>query len=196
MCSTPRQRSAASTRQAILAAARTHFLNESYETVGLRDIARDAGVDATLVNRYFGSKEELFKEVLTAGPAKDFGQSAQDVPAVMAGMVTDHCRVADPDGLERLLIILRSASSPSAATIVARSVEEELLEPLSQLIGGDAARLRATLALSVMIGSTVLRSILGVTTDSECRPELMHDRLVEMFRAAVAEALPAAAEPA
>ena len=49
-----RQRNAAATREAILRAARARFLSDSYESVGLRDIAGDACVVVALVGRYFG----------------------------------------------------------------------------------------------------------------------------------------------
>ena len=55
------------TRARILAAARIRFSSNNYESVGTRDIAADAGVDAALVNRYFGSKEKLFLEVIEGG---------------------------------------------------------------------------------------------------------------------------------
>ena len=55
----PRPRNAAATRTAILEAARERFAAESYDDVGMRDIARDVGVDAALISRYFGSKDDL-----------------------------------------------------------------------------------------------------------------------------------------
>ena len=57
-------RNAGDTRARILAAARVRFSRDAYENVGTRDIAADAGVDAALVNRYFGSKEKLFDEAI------------------------------------------------------------------------------------------------------------------------------------
>ena len=60
----PRPRNAEATRAAILEAARERFARDSYDDVGMRDIARDVGVDAALVSRYFGSKEDLFTAVL------------------------------------------------------------------------------------------------------------------------------------
>ena len=35
-----------------------------YDGAGVREIAEGAGVTAMLVNRYFGSKEQLFAEVV------------------------------------------------------------------------------------------------------------------------------------
>ena len=59
-----RPRNAAATRAAILESARARFLVESFDQVGVRQIAGDVGVDAALICRYFGSKEELFAEVV------------------------------------------------------------------------------------------------------------------------------------
>ncbi|MGA8329669.1 MAG: TetR family transcriptional regulator, partial [Mycobacterium sp.] len=57
---TKRPRNAAQTRADILAAARRMFAAEGYERTTLRAIAADVGVDAALVIRYFGSKQDLF----------------------------------------------------------------------------------------------------------------------------------------
>ena len=56
LCDAPRPRNANATRQAILEAARERFCSDSYDDVGMRDVARDVGVDAALISRYFGSK--------------------------------------------------------------------------------------------------------------------------------------------
>jgi len=185
VCNTPRSRNAAATRQAMLTAARRRFLEESYENVGLRDIAGDVGVDATLVNRYFGSKEQLFKEVLLEGKSDKLAGADDDLAGYLACLVANRDGSEDPHATEKLLIILRSASSPQASAIVARTVREDMLEPLAGLIDGDNAEARASLGLSVMIGTTVLRSILGVTAMSECDHEALRARLAEMFRVAL-----------
>src|ERR1700760_383492 len=59
-----RKRDAAATREAILEAATRRFATQGYERAGVREIAADAGVTAALVNRYFGSKERLFTDVI------------------------------------------------------------------------------------------------------------------------------------
>src|SRR5712691_3199451 len=59
-----RPRNAADTRIAILASARRAFARAGYDGVGVREIANGAGVTAMLINRYFGSKERLFAEVM------------------------------------------------------------------------------------------------------------------------------------
>jgi AcrR family transcriptional regulator len=60
----PRRRDAAATRAAILESAHRAFVRAGYDGAGVREIAHGAGVTAMLVNRYFGSKEQLFAEVI------------------------------------------------------------------------------------------------------------------------------------
>jgi AcrR family transcriptional regulator len=57
-----RPRNASQTRADIVAAARSRFAADGYERTTLRAVAADVGVDAALVIRYFGSKQELFAE--------------------------------------------------------------------------------------------------------------------------------------
>jgi AcrR family transcriptional regulator len=57
---TKRPRNAAQTRADILSAARRRFGAEGYDRTTLRAIAADICVDAALVIRYFGSKQDLF----------------------------------------------------------------------------------------------------------------------------------------
>src|SRR5690606_39847173 len=107
-----RGKSAEATKQAMLEAAHARFLRESYENVGLRDIAGDVGVDVALVSRHFGSKEELSRQVLGTGrKKKDILPAAiehDDIPGHFAApfLAPNGDRAQD---VERLLIILRSA---------------------------------------------------------------------------------------
>src|ERR1700731_4191295 len=55
-----RTRNAVATREAILQSAAAAFSRHGYDGIGVREIAQKAGVTGVLVNRYFGSKEELF----------------------------------------------------------------------------------------------------------------------------------------
>ena len=55
-----RPRRSEPTRQAILQAARVRFATDGYDRATIRAIAADAGIDPSLVMRYFGSKEQLF----------------------------------------------------------------------------------------------------------------------------------------
>lgn len=51
------------TREDILDAAERHFAERGFAAANLREIATDANVTQAMVNYYFGSKVEMFKEV-------------------------------------------------------------------------------------------------------------------------------------
>lgn len=51
-------------RQQIIDCARTLFSERHFETVSSAEIAREAGVSRALLNHYFGSKRELYAEVV------------------------------------------------------------------------------------------------------------------------------------
>ena len=86
----PPRRDAAATRAAILASARRHFAARGYEHAGVRDIAAEAGVTAALVNRYFGTKEQLFREALEDAFVLPtlLPESPADLGATMAAYAT------------------------------------------------------------------------------------------------------------
>ena len=58
-------RGAAATKERILDAAETLFMESGYEATTLRAITTLAGVNLAAANYHFGSKEELFQSVLT-----------------------------------------------------------------------------------------------------------------------------------
>ncbi|PKP81650.1 MAG: TetR family transcriptional regulator [Alphaproteobacteria bacterium HGW-Alphaproteobacteria-18] len=61
----PQQARSGESRANILNAARKAFAEKGFEAANIRDIATDAGVTHTLIRYHFGSKEELWKEVVT-----------------------------------------------------------------------------------------------------------------------------------
>lgn len=184
-----RARNAAATRQAMLASARRHFSRESYDNVGLREIAGDAGVDPALVSRYFGSKEQLFKEAIR-GDKEDImrGVSRAGLPAHFASLLLDG-EEEDADEavaqIDRLMILLRSASSPKASSILREAIDEDILGPVAALLGGEEAELRASLCLAVLMGAGILRSALAIEPLSGTGNEALRQRLHILFAAAL-----------
>ena len=175
----PRPKNAAATRETMLASARRRFLEESYENVGLRDIAGDAGVDVALVGRYFGSKEDLFHEVLRGnkGALLDPSMAAEDLPAHIAALAVSKAECASREHIERLLIILRSASSPKASELVRTSFREDVLLPIARIVGGDDGEFRAGMALSLLTGTTIIRTIMSVEPLDRCDSANLEARL-------------------
>ncbi len=192
-----RRKSAETTRAKMLESARAHFLRESYENVGLRDIARDVGVDVALVSRYFGSKEELFREVLHGdGDKADkfrIAVSVEELPDYLVSLFQGTDCEDTRKHTENLLIALRSASSPQAAVIVHDAIRNDVLDPIARILGGgEDAEMQAGMILSIMLGSTVMRTIMSV--EPACAagppPEILV-RLRALFETALAP-IPAA----
>ena len=178
----PRPRNAEATRAAILEAARERFARESYDDVGMRDIARDVGVDAALVSRYFGSKEDLFTTVL---------DSCENGADLMRGdRATFGRRIAheaifeakSESKLKGLLILLRSVGSTKAMELVQRTGNERFFNPFAEWVGGPDAAVRARLAAAFVMGMAVSREITGGfgLKPSECR--LMADKMATILQ--------------
>lgn len=152
-----RARNAAATRAAILQAARRRFAREGYDQTGLREVAADAGVDAALISRYFGGKEELFAEVLACAP-----QISEFLDDDKAGFGERMARTlaVEPlseDKLESFLIMLTSASSPRASDAIQRHSREAFYQPLEAWLGGRNAPVRARILSCLMLGATMNR---------------------------------------
>ena len=181
----PRPRNAEATRAAILNAARERFARDSYDDVGMRDIAGDVGVDAALVSRYFGSKEELFESVLDScenggdlmnGDRADFGRRVAREVIFQAKSETK---------LKGLLILLRSISSAKAMEIVQRGANARFDGPFAEWVGGADAAINARLAASFIMGMAVSREITGGFGFTPDQCERMAARMALMLQAIV-----------
>jgi AcrR family transcriptional regulator len=180
-----RPRNAQATREAILDCARRKFRSEGYDAAGLREIAGCAGVDAALVFRYFGSKEELLLEVLQSSPkpAELFGDGIEGFGERAARLMVD--APADDPRLECLMIVLRSFASQAAADVIRSSSRDHFFGPLVELLGGGPdGEVRATLVAAIMKGVAVARFIdddLGLSAPQRA---LFRDRLAETLQQA------------
>jgi AcrR family transcriptional regulator len=186
-----RRKCAMTTRGEILCAARRRFLLESYENVGLRDIARDVGVDVALVGRYFGSKEDLFKEVLRGGGSRKLKveMGAGNLPAYLASLFEAKDDEDSREHADSLLIMLRSASSPPAARIVQEAIREDVLGPIAAVLDGDNIEARAGLSLAILMGTAMLRAIMGVQPSCDGDRRFIDRKLPAMFEAALSDSV-------
>ena len=187
-CCTPRARNATNTRQAILDAATALFSQESYENVGVRDIAARAGADVALVNRYFGGKKQLFIEVL--GRCEDAVPSdvaPADLPAYYADEVMENLCADSSCDAQHLMICLRSASSPEAGEIVRQNFRQDVLEPLGDLLDGGEGDMRAAMLMAGWMGITILRNIMALEPLAGGDQDWLRARFVKLFEAALSK---------
>src|SRR6267378_4814698 len=149
----PRRRNATTTREAILASARLAFARAGYDGAGVREIAAGAGVTAMLVNRYFGSKEQLFAEVLAATSATPTILTQENLRSsnlgeTIAATLVNITKTEDTP-LEGFLIMLHSASSKRAAEIGREQIEKGHQKVMTDALSGDLAPQRAALVLAL-----------------------------------------------
>jgi AcrR family transcriptional regulator len=168
-----RKRDAAATREAIMEAATRRFATQGFERAGAREIAADAGVTAALVNRYFGSKEGLFAEVIKR--ALDMGQLLQgertDLADHLARVVVSGGKET-PDGLlTPLLLLLHSAAEPRAIELFRQDLDRTQLRLLAEQIGGDDAGVRAAMVLAQLTGFAILHRVLRPEAFADARNE-------------------------
>jgi AcrR family transcriptional regulator len=144
------------TEERILASARARFARFGYSATTVRAIADDAGTDAALVMRYFGSKAELFSR--TADLAID--ESPKDPKAGAAAEFLASLKLKLDSEPASLLAGLRSLlSHPTAGmpvTVAMRGQQSSLAEGL----GGADAELRAGLLGAMTVGIVMARYVL------------------------------------
>ncbi|HVH05372.1 MAG TPA: TetR family transcriptional regulator [Myxococcota bacterium] len=172
-----RRRNAAATRAAILASARKAFVRAGYDGAGVREIASGAGVTAMLVNRYFGSKERLFAEVVAATMAEpvvlapaNLGASHRGAAMAAALVGLTGSGAAPLDGFQ---IMLRSASSDRAAEIGRVQIEAHHLKTMAAALAGPRAPERAAVVLAVVAGFQVMRQMIGLAPLAQADPETL-----------------------
>ena len=144
-------------------AARIRFAQEAYENVGTRDIAADAGVDAALVNRYFGGKEKLFDEaIVDAFAIKDHfaGIDMSMFGEVITTLVIEGSQERREARFDALGILLRASGSPATQERVSARFHADFVLPLARLLRGRDAELRAALIASYLIGLATMKHAL------------------------------------
>jgi AcrR family transcriptional regulator len=138
-----RQRDAERTRAALLIAARTLFSTRGFANTGVRDVAELAGVNSSLVGRYFGSKQGLFRatleEVIDISPMLRGDRRRFGVDMVAAFFDA-------PDAPGPLAMMILSAADPEAHATSVELLQTKAIKPLSRWLGppdgeGRAARL-------------------------------------------------------
>lgn len=158
MTSTQARRSDA-TRAAILNAARERFAADGYDRATIRAIAAVAGIDPSMVMRYFGSKEGLFVAAaqfdlrlpdLTVLPREEFGR------ALVAHFLERW------EGDDALQALLRAGVTSDDAAERMRSIFIEQLVPAVTALGGAGdPHLRAGLVATQVLGFALCRYVLG-----------------------------------
>jgi AcrR family transcriptional regulator len=154
-----RPRRSDATRAAILEAARERFAADGYDRATIRAIARDAGIDPSMVMRYYGNKEGLF------AAASEFDLRLPDpaaVPREEVGAVLVGHFLERWEEDEALTALLRVGVTNTAGAERMRAVFQGQVGPVAAAVCPDPAQagVRAALAASQILGMAVSRYVL------------------------------------
>src|SRR5579875_1602592 len=145
------------TQARILAAATELFVATGYERTTIRAVAQAAGVDASLVMHYFGSKQALFEQVTQGGqlppaPTGAPGQIAEQVLAQLAGSL-------ETEPVHSLALLRSMLTNPEAAHAMGEG-SLRYRNQLAEAINAPDADLRAALIVAIVVGVVVDRHLL------------------------------------
>ncbi|MFI5972607.1 TetR family transcriptional regulator [Streptomyces sp. NPDC051452] len=154
------------TRRKILAVARQRFLRDGYRSVTMRSIAAEADVDLALLSYYFGSKKGLFGAALalSANPAELLSRllaegDMDSFPERALWQLTEAWEA--PRSSAALIAMFKDAIGDDAvAALVKEALEGEIVEQISELVGGAHAHRRAVAFSCVMAGLITTRYLL------------------------------------
>ena len=114
----------AATRAKLLAAGRRQFSRAGYGQVGVREIAAEAGVNAALINRYFGSKMGLFTEVV--GDSFTIGDLLVGDRGPLGERLAGYLLRPRRQGFDPTLVLLHSAPHPDAGGVLRAALAEQV----------------------------------------------------------------------
>jgi AcrR family transcriptional regulator len=143
-------RDAARTREAILHAAQHIFAEKGFTETGVRDITDRAGVNQSLVSRYFGGKLKLFEAAL---------ENALDASLVtgltrenFGKLVVDNFTLSPADRTNPLPMLLGAVSDSEASALALRLLHDRIFEPFRDWFCGEEAVVRAARFMIISTG--------------------------------------------
>ena len=167
--------------------------------MGVREIASGAGVTAMLINRYFGSKEQLFAAVVADTLARpviltEANIRAPERGATMAKALVD-LTAPGATPLDGFLVMFHSASSQTANEINRDQIQQHHFRTMFESLKGDLAPERAALALAMVAGVQVMRQMIGLPALTRADPNDLVDLLAPLFQALIDGEPPAGTTP-
>lgn len=149
-------------REAVLAAGRQVFAERGFERATVRAVAAVAGIDPSMVIRYFGGKEGLF------AAAVDVDLRLPDLRAVPPEergerLARHFVELWEHPPTDRVLqVLLRSATTTDAAAARIRTVFAEQVVELVAGLGLADPRRRAGRIATAVLGTALTRYVLAL----------------------------------
>jgi AcrR family transcriptional regulator len=149
------------TRARIVEAARERFRKEGFERTTIRKVAADAGIDPSMVMRYFESKRGLFSAAMTVElRIPDLSRHPRD--KLGEAIITHFLkRWEEPDADSLQLLLRSSASNEEAAERLRGVFRDQIVTLVGRLRGSEAdAREVASLIATQTVGLAYTRYVL------------------------------------
>jgi AcrR family transcriptional regulator len=172
------------TKAAILTAARERFAAHGFERTTIRGVASDAGIDPSMVMRYFGNKDQLFEAALTIDlRLPDLSAvSAEDLPRILVRHFLTRWE-GDPAD-DALLVLLRSAvTNERAAARIHHIFAAQVAPALAAAGGPDLAAGRAALVSAQLLGLALTRYLLRLPAVAALTPDQIEQSLAPAIAA-------------
>jgi AcrR family transcriptional regulator len=172
---TGRRSGSSDTREQIRKAAEKLFLERGYEGASMRAIAREAGVDASLIVHFFGNKVSLFAEAIEwpHDPEVEVPKLLRDGRRrVGHNLVRLLVTTWDQEGHRSPILTMVGAAmvEPEASRMLRDFLRERLYGPLFEALGSDRPDLRASLLATQMIGLGMIRYVQKFEPLSSAKP--------------------------
>ncbi|MEU3277828.1 TetR family transcriptional regulator [Streptomyces antibioticus] len=147
------------TRDAIRTAARERFAADGYERTTIRAVAKDAGIDPSMVMRYYGNKEGLFAAAVAVDlRLPDLSTLPRD--EVGRALVTHFLDMWEEN--EVLTALLRVGVTNEAGAARMQTIFRDQLLPTARAVCPDPEQsgTRAALCATQLLGLALTRYIL------------------------------------
>ncbi|MGH3984144.1 MAG: TetR family transcriptional regulator [Pseudonocardiaceae bacterium] len=159
-----RRRAGEDTRAALLDAARVEFTERGFDGATVRAIAQRAGVDAAMVNHWFGGKDGLFVAAMEipVNPAEILPRILDGAPEQLAERILRaFLSVWDANGGGALAALMRSvASHEQAARMMREFVSRVVIGRIVSAVAPDRLELRAALCGTQLAGLAMIRYVI------------------------------------
>lgn len=152
------------TRAALLSAARSVFAESGYDGATVRAIASRAGVDAAMVNHWFGGKDGLFAKAvldLPFDPQEVLDAVTADGPDHLGeNIVRTFVRRWDEAGGGVFVALIRSVTAHDEALRGLKDLlVNRMIAGITRSTGSDQPELRASLCASQIVGMGMARYV-------------------------------------
>jgi AcrR family transcriptional regulator len=172
------------TKAAILTAARARFAAHGYERTTIRGVAADAGIDPSMVMRYYGNKVQLFDSALAIDlRVPDLSNvSADDLPRTLVRHFLTRWE-GDPSD-DALLVLMRSAvTNEHAAARMHHVFATQVAPALAAAVGPEVAARSAGLVSAQLLGLALTRYLLRLPAVTALTPDQIETALAPAIAA-------------